>query len=65
MILRSVFTIRVCLVLSVPCQNRDFNNLGCTFLILLTIWSDCYKTSHACLEVVVLAIILKMQSSRH
>ena len=26
-ILRSVFTIRVCIAFSVPCQNRDFNNL--------------------------------------
>jgi hypothetical protein len=27
MILRSIFTIRVCFVFSMPCQNRDFNNL--------------------------------------
>jgi hypothetical protein len=27
MILRSVFTIRVCFAFSVPCYNHDFNNL--------------------------------------
>jgi hypothetical protein len=27
-ILQSIFTIQVCFVFSVPCQNRDFNNLG-------------------------------------
>jgi hypothetical protein len=37
MILRSVFTIRVCFVFSMPCQNRDFNNLGwrCASLFIL------------------------------
>jgi len=28
MIYRSIFTIRVCFAFSMPCQNRDFNNLG-------------------------------------
>jgi hypothetical protein len=34
-ILRSVFTIRVCIVFSVPCQNHDFNNLATYDQILL------------------------------